>query len=56
MTYRETARGTDRAEVDWYVVLDGEAQLSVGCRHTAAGAARVAAACATVVDSLHRTT
>jgi type VII secretion-associated protein (TIGR03931 family) len=56
VTYRETARGTDRAEVDWYVVLDGEAQLSVGCRHTAAGAARVAAACATVVDSLHRTT
>ena len=56
VTYRETARGTDRAEVDWYVVLDGDAQLSVGCRHTAAGAARVAAACATVVDSLHRTT
>ncbi len=45
----------DGAEVDWYVVLDGDAQLSVGCRHTAAGAARVAAACATVVDSLHRT-
>jgi type VII secretion-associated protein (TIGR03931 family) len=61
VTYRETARGPDpaeldRAEVDWYVVLDGDAQLSVGCRHTAAGAARVAAACATVVDSLHRTT
>jgi type VII secretion-associated protein (TIGR03931 family) len=56
VTYRETARGTDRAEVDWYVVLDGEAQLSVGCRHTAAGATRVTAACATVVDSLHRTT
>jgi len=56
VTYRETARGTDRAEVDWYVVLDGEAQLSVGCRHTAAGTTRVAAACATVVDSLHRTT
>jgi type VII secretion-associated protein (TIGR03931 family) len=66
VTYRESGRGTgpvevdragpDRAEVDWYVVLDGDAQLSVGCRHTAAGAARVAAACATVVDSLHRTT
>lgn len=55
VTYRETGRGTDRAEVDWYLVLDGEAQLSVGCRHTAAGATRVAAACATVVDSLHRT-
>ena len=36
-------------------VLDGEAQLSVGCRHTAAGAAAVAAACATVVGSLRRT-
>jgi hypothetical protein len=71
VTYRETGRGTDpaevdraesdgagadRADVDWYVVLDGDAQLSVGCRHTAAGAAQVAAACATVVDSLHRTT
>ena len=56
VTYREALRGTDRAEVDWYVVLDGEAQLSVGCRHTAAGTTRVAAACATVVDSLHRTT
>jgi type VII secretion-associated protein (TIGR03931 family) len=55
VTYREGVHGTDRAEVDWYVVLDGEAQLSVGCRHTAGGATRVAAACATVVDSLHRT-
>ena len=69
VTYRETGRGphpggsdraesgraeVDGAEVDWYVVLDGDAQLSVGCRHTAAGVARVAAACATVVDSLHR--
>jgi len=53
--YREAAR-PDAAQVDWYVVLDGEAQLSVGCRHTAAGAAAVAAACATVVGSLRRTT
>ena len=52
--YREAA-GPDAARVDWYVVLDGEAQLSVGCRHTAAGAAAVAAACATVVGSLRRT-
>jgi type VII secretion-associated protein (TIGR03931 family) len=60
VAYREVAadggRGADAAEVDWYVVLDGDAQLSVGCRHTTAGAAAVRAACATVVASLHRTT
>jgi type VII secretion-associated protein (TIGR03931 family) len=67
VAYRETAsqpagdpagdpvQGADAAQVDWYVVLDGDAQLSVGCRHTAAGATAVAAACATVVGSLHRT-
>ena len=51
VTYRETGGpgGTDGdgpsadpAEVDWYVLLDGDAQLSVGCRHTAAHAAVVA--------------
>src|SRR5919107_4929984 len=49
VTYRETGPGgtdgtgpsADPAEVDWYVLLDGEAQLSVGCRHTAAHAAAV---------------
>jgi type VII secretion-associated protein (TIGR03931 family) len=40
--------------VDWYVVLDGDAQLSVGCRHTRAGARAVEGACATVVGSLRR--
>jgi type VII secretion-associated protein (TIGR03931 family) len=63
VTYRDTGPGgtdgtgpsADPAEVDWYVLLDGEAQLSVGCRHTAAHAAVVARACATVVGSLHRT-
>ncbi|MEJ3653952.1 type VII secretion-associated protein [Actinomycetes bacterium KLBMP 9759] len=40
--------------VDWYVLLDGDAQLSVGCRHTPAGAGAVRAACATVVASLGR--
>jgi type VII secretion-associated protein (TIGR03931 family) len=63
VTYREAGRGgtagtgpsADPAEVDWYVLLDGDAQLSVGCRHTAAHAAVVARACATVVGSLHRT-
>jgi type VII secretion-associated protein (TIGR03931 family) len=38
--------------VDWFVVLDRDAQLSVGCRHTAAGAAAVLAACAVVVASV----
>jgi type VII secretion-associated protein (TIGR03931 family) len=40
--------------VEWYVVLDGDAQLSVGCRHTPAHAAMVRAACATVVASVRR--
>jgi type VII secretion-associated protein (TIGR03931 family) len=64
VTYREAggsdgtdgdAPSADPAEVDWYVLLDGDAQLSVGCRRTAAHAAVVATACATVVGSLHRT-
>ncbi|TWF78368.1 type VII secretion-associated protein (TIGR03931 family) [Pseudonocardia hierapolitana] len=38
--------------VDWYVVLDRDAQLSVGCRHTPAGAEAVRAACAVVVASV----
>ncbi|MFC5230444.1 type VII secretion-associated protein [Pseudonocardia zijingensis] len=38
--------------VDWYVVLDGDAQLSVGCRHTPAGAEAVRAACAAVAASV----
>jgi type VII secretion-associated protein (TIGR03931 family) len=54
VSYRESGGGT-AGDVDWYVVLDGDAQLSVGCRHTPAGAEAVGAACATVVGSLHRT-
>jgi type VII secretion-associated protein (TIGR03931 family) len=42
----------DRTVVDWFVVLDRDAQLSVGCRHTAAGAEAVRAACAVVVASV----
>jgi type VII secretion-associated protein (TIGR03931 family) len=38
--------------VDWFVVLDRDAQLSVGCRHTPAGAEAVRAACAVVVASV----
>ena len=34
-TYRQQER--DGAVVEWYVALDGDAQLSVGCRHTPAG-------------------
>jgi type VII secretion-associated protein (TIGR03931 family) len=41
-----------RTVVDWFVVLDSDAQLSVGCRHTPAGAAAVGAACAVVVGSV----
>jgi type VII secretion-associated protein (TIGR03931 family) len=53
LSYREA--GGEAGDVDWYVVLDGDAQLSVGCRHTATGAAAVGAACTTVVGSLRRT-
>ena len=49
-TYRqEEASG---AVVEWVVVLDGGSQLSVGCRHTPAGADEVRAACAVVVASV----
>jgi type VII secretion-associated protein (TIGR03931 family) len=54
VAYRE-AGGATAGDVDWYVVLDGDAQLSVGCRHTPAGTESVVAACATVVGSLRRT-
>jgi type VII secretion-associated protein (TIGR03931 family) len=40
--------------VEWFVVLEGDAQLSVGCRHTPAGSASVRAACAVVVGSIRR--
>ncbi len=42
------------ALVDWFVVLDGDSQLSVGCRHTPAGEQAVRAACAAVVGSVRR--
>lgn len=47
--YRERAGAS---VVDWYVLLDGGTQLSVGCRHTPTGTAAVAAACAVVVGTL----
>jgi type VII secretion-associated protein (TIGR03931 family) len=53
VVYQEAGR-TSGADVDWYVVLDGDAQLSVGCRHTPAGTDAVRAACVTVVGSLRR--
>jgi type VII secretion-associated protein (TIGR03931 family) len=43
-----------RTVVDWFVLLDGDAQLSVGCRHTGAENETVLAACAVVVASLRR--
>jgi type VII secretion-associated protein (TIGR03931 family) len=48
-------RQRDGAElVDWFVVLDGDSQLSIGCRHTATGERPVRAACAVVVASVRR--
>jgi type VII secretion-associated protein (TIGR03931 family) len=50
--YRQQER--DGAVVEWYVVLDGDAELSVGCRHTPVGTDAVRAACAVVVGSVRR--
>jgi type VII secretion-associated protein (TIGR03931 family) len=50
--YRQQER--DGAVVEWYVVLDGDAQLSVGCRHTPTGTDAVRSACAVVVGSVRR--
>lgn len=50
-TYRQR---DGRTVVDWYVVLDGDAQLSVGCRHTPTGAATSRAACSVVIGSVRR--
>lgn len=41
-----------RTVVDWFVVLDRDAQLSVGCRHTPPGTGPARAACALVVASV----
>ncbi len=49
VAYTERVGETD---VQWYVVLDGGTQLSVGCRHTRAGAAAVRDACARVVGTV----
>ncbi|GAY10163.1 type VII secretion-associated protein [Pseudonocardia sp. N23] len=48
-TYRQT---TVDGRVDWTVVLDGTAQLSVGCRHGPVASASLLAACAEVVASV----
>jgi len=40
------------ADVQWYVLFERDAQLSVGCQHTPAGADTVRAACAAVLGSL----
>ncbi len=50
-SYRQRQPERD-AVVDWYVIFDGTSQLSVGCQHTAAGAAAVRAGCAAVASSL----
>jgi type VII secretion-associated protein (TIGR03931 family) len=40
------------ADVQWYVLFERDAQLSVGCQHTPAGADTVRAACVEVLGSL----
>ena len=49
-TYRQ--RGADGWTVDWFVVLDRDAQLSVGCQATPAGVEEVRRACEVVVASV----
>ena len=51
-TYRQQEAGP--TVVEWFVLLDGDAQLSVGCKQTASGSAAVRAACAVVVASVRR--
>jgi type VII secretion-associated protein (TIGR03931 family) len=46
---RQPVRG---AEVDWYVLFQRDAQISVGCQHTPARADLVRTACAEVIGSL----
>lgn len=50
-TYRQLS-SEGRVVVDWYVLLDGDDQLSVGCQYTASGAVQVRRACETVVGSV----
>ncbi|SDD47800.1 type VII secretion-associated protein [Actinokineospora iranica] len=49
--YRERLADKD-ATVDWYVIFQGAAQVSVGCQHTPDGRDRVQRACDTVVRSM----
>ena len=52
IAYRQRQPRLD-AQVEWYVLFDGDAQLSVGCQHTATGLEAVRSACAEVLGSLH---
>jgi type VII secretion-associated protein (TIGR03931 family) len=54
LAYRQRRPDGD-VEVDWYVLFERDAQLSVGCQHTARGAGRVRAACEQVLASVHLT-
>jgi molecular chaperone DnaK len=47
--YRQQRTG---AIVDWYVVLKGKAQVSVGCQYTESGRDKVRTACEQVVSTL----
>jgi type VII secretion-associated protein (TIGR03931 family) len=47
--YRERVDG---ASVDWYVVLKGKAQVSVGCQYPPGDKDSVTAACRQVVGTL----
>ncbi|HEX6345452.1 type VII secretion-associated protein [Umezawaea sp.] len=47
--YRERPQGLT---IDWYIVLKGDAQVSVGCQYTPSGEERVRAACEQVVRTM----
>jgi type VII secretion-associated protein (TIGR03931 family) len=42
----------DDATVDWFVVFDKRAQVSIGCEYTGGGRDRVMAACDQVVRTM----
>ncbi|MGH3568954.1 MAG: type VII secretion-associated protein [Pseudonocardia sp.] len=52
-TYRQLS-SEGRVAIDWYVLLDGDDQLSVGCQYTVSGAVEVRRACELVLRSVRR--
>ncbi|WP_020498891.1 type VII secretion-associated protein [Sciscionella marina] len=48
----QSAEGSVRANVDWYVLVDGEVQLSIGCQYSEAQAQNMRPSCERIVRSM----